>query len=187
MDQSFIFAFLRNPRRIGALAPSGRPLARAMAATAELAGKRILEIGPGTGVITEALIDAGAEQDQLFLLERDSKLSASLARKFPHLRVIAGDAQFLGNIMEPHQPEPFDVVFSSLPLLNMKKSEKHCILDQILMLLDRQGMLIQYSYSARPPISESLSRELGITGTRAATVLRNLPPARVWKYTHLHS
>ena len=149
---------------MGALAPSGRPLARAMATAAELGGKRILEIGPGTGVITEALLDAGAEPEQLSLLERDCRLASNLASKFPDLKVITGD-------------------FSSLPLLNMKKSEKHSILTQILALLDERGMLIQYSYSARPPLSENLTRELGITGMRAATVIRNLPPARVWKYS----
>ncbi|MAL77976.1 MAG: phospholipid methyltransferase [Sneathiella sp.] len=168
---------------MGALAPSGRPLARAMATAAELGGKRILEIGPGTGVITEALLDAGAEPEQLSLLERDCRLASNLASKFPDLKVITGDARFLEQILETEQPQPFDIVFSSLPLLNMKKSEKHSILTQILALLDERGILIQYSYSARPPLSENLTRELGITGMRAATVIRNLPPARVWKYS----
>ncbi len=183
MDQSFIFAVLRNPRRMGALAPSGRPLAHAMANIAELAGKRVLELGPGTGVITEALLGAGAEAEKLFLVERDHHLAAMLMRKFPDLNVRVGDAGHLTQIIDPDETAAFDLVYSSLPLLNMRKKEIHRILEQILSLLDRQGMLIQYSYSSRPPISESLCRDLGITGVRAATVIRNLPPARVWKYT----
>lgn len=182
MDQSFILAFLRNPRRIGALAPSGRPLAIAMATATGLAGKYILEIGPGTGVITEALLEAGAAPEKLWLLERDRRLAAILERKFPDLNILVGDARELTRLIDPHRSVPFDVVFSSLPLLNMRKKEIHMILTEILALLDRRGELIQYSYSTRPPISETLCRELGITGVRAATVLRNLPPARVWKY-----
>ncbi|MAZ01541.1 MAG: phospholipid methyltransferase [Sneathiella sp.] len=182
MYQPFVLALLRNPRQVGAVAPSGPLLARAMADAAEPAGKRILEIGPGTGVITEALLDRGAPRDELYLLERDVTLAAFLGRKFPDINIIVGDARTISNLISPDHAGNFDVIVSSLPLLNMKEADKVSILKQFFTLLGPDGALIQYTYSARAPIAPALATRCGLRGTRMSTVFRNLPPARVWKY-----
>ncbi|MEX1036411.1 MAG: methyltransferase domain-containing protein [Sneathiella sp.] len=183
MYQSFVRALLRNPRQIGAVAPSGPSLARAMAKAAEPAGKRLLEIGPGTGVITEALLERGAAKDDLYLLERDAALAAYLDRKFPDIRVIVGDARIISELVSPDMVGSFGVIVSSLPLLNMKEADKICILEQIFSLLSPDGALVQYTYSARAPLSPELADRFGVKGTRTTTVFRNIPPASVWKYS----
>ncbi|MFC4272563.1 methyltransferase domain-containing protein [Sneathiella chungangensis] len=183
MYQSFVLALLRNPRQIGALAPSGQPLARAMARAVDLAGKRILEIGPGTGAITEALLASGASRKHLCLLERDNRLAKYLAVKFPDIRVITGDARAVSGLIEVNSEGAIDIVFSSLPLLNMNTADRISILEQIVALLDERGTLIQYTYSARAPFSDEMTSRFGLKGERATTVFRNLPPASVWKYS----
>ena len=175
-------ALLRSPRQIGAVAPSGKSLARAMAMTANPKGKRILEIGPGTGVITEALLAHGASKEQLLLLERDRKLAAYLNQKFPEIKVIAGDAQTACYLIEPESSGNIDTIVSSLPLRNVREAQKLALLKQLFSLLDEKGFLVQYTYSARAPISKKLAIHLGVKGERAAAVFKNLPPASVWKY-----
>lgn len=182
MYQPFVLALLRNPRQIGAVVPSGQSLARAMAIAAAPSGKRILEIGPGTGAITKALLAEGATPDQLCLLERDTKLTIYLTEKFPGVRVINGDARSIADVVQPKSGSCFDIVISSLPLLNMREADKITILDQVFSILDPQGALVQYTYSAKAPISPSLTNRFGVKGERTAMIFRNLPPASVWKY-----
>tara|TARA_R110002110_G_scaffold140094_1_gene327148 strand:- start:5545 stop:6120 length:576 start_codon:yes stop_codon:yes gene_type:complete len=184
--QPFVLALLRSPRQVGAVAPSGPLLARAMADAAEPAGRRILEIGPGTGVITQALLDRGAAKHELYLLERDITLATYLGRKFPDINVTVGDARTVSNLITPDKAGSFDVIVSSLPLLNMKEADKVSILKQLFALLGHNGVLIQYTYSAKAPIAPILATRFGIKGTRMTTIFRNLPPARVWKYCRDH-
>ncbi len=184
MNQPFVLALLRNPRQIGAVVPSSQSLARAMAIAAAPSGKRILEIGPGTGAITKALLAEGASPEQLCLLERDDRLAAYLTRKFPGVRVINGDARSITDTIQPKAHSYFDIVISSLPLLNVKEADKIVILEQIFSLLDQQGLLVQYTYSAKAPISPSLANRFGVKGERTAMIFRNLPPASVWKYRY---
>lgn len=155
-----------------------------MALAASPTGKRILEIGPGTGAITNALLAEGASREQLCLLERDDKLAAYLAGKFPDVRVINGDARSIADVLQPKAGAFFDIIISSLPLLNVKEADKIRILEQIFSTLDQQGILVQYTYSAKAPISPSLANRFGVRGERTAMVFRNLPPASVWKYSH---
>nr|WP_281351333.1 methyltransferase domain-containing protein [Sneathiella litorea] len=169
---------------MGAVFPSGQSLARAMATAANPSGKRILEIGPGTGAITEALLAEGASREQLCLLERDDKLAAYLTGKFPDIRVVNGDARAIATSIQPNADATFDIVISSLPLLNLKAVDKITILEQIFAMLGHQGLLIQYTYSAKAPISPLLANRFGVKGERAAIIFRNLPPASVWKYSY---
>ena len=147
-------------------------------------GKRVLEIGPGTGVITKALLAEGASREHLCLLERDDRLAAYLSGKFPDVRIINGDARKIADEFQPANGANFDIVISSLPLLNVKEADKITILEQIFSLLDHHGILVQYTYSAKAPLSPALVNRFGVKGERTAMIFRNLPPASVWKYSY---
>src|SRR5215472_14177701 len=91
------FRFLRGaitrPRAVGAIAPSSPALARAIAAQIdpELPGP-ILELGPGTGVVTEAVIARGISEERLIAIEFDADFAGLIASRYPQAHVIAGDA-----------------------------------------------------------------------------------------------
>ena len=182
MYQPFIVALFRNPKQVGAVAPSGQSLARAMAMAVDPTCQTVLELGPGTGVITKALLARGIPSQQLVLIERDPSLARLLAHRFPTTTVIPGDACMMDDLLEANCLDKIDAVVSSLPLLNMKQAMRTRILEQIFSLLGPNGKLIQYTYSAKAPISKDLTEKLGIEGNRITTVLKNLPPACVWKY-----
>ena len=89
-------------------------LARIAAIPGDLSGKRVLEVGPGPGGLTRALLRAGARVTAIEMDPRCLPALAELEEAFPgHLRVIEGDALKL-NHDELMEGEPY-AVLSNLP------------------------------------------------------------------------
>jgi phosphatidylethanolamine/phosphatidyl-N-methylethanolamine N-methyltransferase len=179
----FWSAWLRNPRQMGAVLPSSNDLATAMAAQVPADANLILELGAGTGAVTRALLASGITPDRLVVVEKDIRLAARLMHDFTALRVLAGDATRLRALLGLAHTEGVDSVVSSLPLLSMRAFIRTRVLAEVFAVLAPGGRLIQFTYSPKPPIPESLAEGLGVRGRRVARVLRNLPPASVWVYT----
>lgn len=182
-NRKFLSAWLRNPIQIGALLPSGSGLARAMAAQVVPGQGTVVELGTGTGVITRALLARGLAAERLVLVEKDPLLFAGLERRFPNVAGVCGDAARLKKLLSRAGVGCCSTLVSSLPLLSMHCLTRLRVLSQIFGVLDSCGTLVQFTYSPLPPIPDALTRALGVSGTRVARVLCNLPPAAVWVYT----
>jgi phosphatidylethanolamine/phosphatidyl-N-methylethanolamine N-methyltransferase len=183
MIPPFLSALLRSPRQIGAVAPSGTRLADAMAAQVDQGSANVLELGPGTGSITSALLRTAPIERRLILLEKDAGLARILERQFPEVQIMTGDAAHLHRIMPSAGIQQFDAVVSSLPLLGMSRFARTRVAMRIFASLRPGGKLIQYTYSTASPISRRLAAVMDVEIARVAVVLRNLPPASVWVYT----
>ena len=181
-NRQLLSAWLRNPLQTGALLPSGSGLAQAMAAQVEPGRGMVVELGAGTGAITHALIARGVTPQQLVLVEKDPVLAGTLKRCFPEAIVLCGDAARLKGLLNRAGVARPGTLVSSLPLLSMRSRTRTRVLSQIFGILDTRGMLVQFTYSPLPPIPDALGSALGISGTRVARVLWNLPPASVWVY-----
>lgn len=167
----------RNPRAVGAVSPSGPALAQAMAAQVDLsAGGRILELGPGTGAITRALLDRGVPAERILAVEADRKFARLLAERIPGIEVLEGDAM---NAADIAGYGPFAAVISSLPLLNFPNAEVSAFVEAMLAMLPPGAPFVQYSYGVKPPVP----RDALVRVRLAAKVWRNLPPARIWVFT----
>ena len=184
----FLRRWLANPLHMGAIAPSGPALARAMARAARMNdagnGGLVVELGPGTGAVTRALIRAGIEADRLVLVERDRHLHAWLERCFPRAMVLHSDARRLDRLLIPERNGPIATVVSSLPLNSLPRRERDEIVRAAFRVLTNDGTLIQYSYGLLSPLP---GRAFGVVGKRVAFVLPNLPPATVWRFSHAAS
>jgi len=175
----FLRRLIAQPAHIGAIAPSGKRLARAMAAEADpLKPGSVLELGPGTGVVTAALVACGFAPGRIVAIEYDADLAQRVAHRFPGVRVIGGDAFDLARTLGDAADAPFAAVVSSLPLLNFPPAQRDRLMAQVFARLAPGAPFIQFSYGMNPPVQPPP----GATVTRAALVLRNLPPARVWVY-----
>ena len=172
----FLLRVWNNPRSVGAVAPSSRGLARAMAAQIRDCGGRILELGPGTGAVTEAIVARIAEPERLTAIEYDADFAARVKSRFPRVHVVHGDAFDLARTLGP--TPPFSAIVSSLPLLNFPPAQREHLLAQVFRRLAPEAPFIQFSYGWNPPVPPPD----GAGVTRAAFVLFNLPPARVWVY-----
>ena len=170
---------MARPKHIGAIAPSGRALAKAIALQIDPARPGpVLELGPGTGVVTEAILARGIAPERLTLVEYDSDMAAFLTGCFSGVDVIEGDAFDLAHTLGSKAGEKFCAAVSGLPLLNFPLAKRRHYLEGIVRLLLPGAPMIQFSYGAQPPVAPLP----GQTVTRAAMIWANLPPARVWVY-----
>jgi phosphatidylethanolamine/phosphatidyl-N-methylethanolamine N-methyltransferase len=177
----FLLSWLDNPFGVGALAPSGRPLARMMTRSLE-AGDRVLELGPGTGTLTREILARGVAVEDLFLLERCPGFADLLERKFPGATVLRGDATVRQAGLVPHRGT-MDVIISSLPLVLFSREQKFRLLREAFRLLKPTGALFQFTYGGRFPLDARYLDRLGIEARCVGFIALNVPPAFIYRIT----
>ncbi len=178
----FLKSLVAAPRLTGAVAPSGRALARAMATAigSPLHGL-IVELGPGTGPVTRSLIEAGVGLDRLVLIEYDAGFCRMLEELFQGVRVIQGDAYDLPRTLAPFAGQPIAAVVSSLPLLNQPPLRRTKLIADVFALMGRSGVFVQFTYGLQSPIPREVCANR-YSAVRSRPILLNLPPAFVWTY-----
>ncbi len=179
----FIRSWIQNPLAIGALAPSGRLLAKRMA-TGIGEHARVIELGAGTGTVTQALLDAGVKPANLYLVERDEHFLGILARRFPGCPLIAADALHLAQQFGDELGS-FDFVISGLPLLLFTPQQRRRLIGQVFDVLKPSGVLHQFTYGGRCPLGRDLREGLGIERSLIGFAALNLPPAFVYRFARV--
>lgn len=179
---TFLRAWTHTPRRIGAVVPSGAPLARMMTAGINYLDGPVIELGPGTGAFTRALLARGIPLHRLALIEANLDFAQALRQRYPGLNVLSMDAARLGDTPPLFGDELASAVISGLPLLSIPTDQVAAIIQGV---FDRQlqprGALYQFTYGPRCPLSRSLLTRLDLEAVRIGIVLRNLPPAVVYR------
>jgi phosphatidylethanolamine/phosphatidyl-N-methylethanolamine N-methyltransferase len=176
----FLRTWIARPKIVGAIAPSGRALAKAMAAAADVSAPGlVLELGPGTGVVTEALIERGIAPERIVAVEYDPGFCTYLRARFPAVTVIEGDAFAIDTALPPDKRGPFSAVISSLPLVLSTPAERRRLVEDMLARIPPDGTYIQFSYSPKPPVPPVPGV---FTAQHGPWIVNNLPPARVWTY-----
>jgi phosphatidylethanolamine/phosphatidyl-N-methylethanolamine N-methyltransferase len=183
-DEARLFlSWLDNPSIAGAISPSGRFLARTMARYVDPhAEGPVIELGPGTGVITEALLARGVARERLCLIEFDKGFCELLRKRFPGVRIVEGDAYRLLECLRPILDRPAASIVSSLPLLMKPETTRLTLLAEAFDLLDSEGRFIQFTYGPLSPIPLDKRVGLDFCAEGSPPVWLNLPPARVWVY-----
>ncbi|MEM1044780.1 MAG: methyltransferase domain-containing protein [Pseudomonadota bacterium] len=176
----FLKSWAGNPLTTGAVAPSGRKLAQLMAAYVEpeRAG-RVLELGPGTGAVTRALIRRGVQPEKIVSIEYNGNFATMMRERFPAISVVEGDAYALRACTHMGTDRPLASIVSSLPLLSRPPRERRALIEKALDLLEPGAPFIQFSYGFAPPVK----REAGnFELEKTRWIVSNVPPARVWVY-----
>jgi phosphatidylethanolamine/phosphatidyl-N-methylethanolamine N-methyltransferase len=178
----FILEAVSQPRQVGAIAPSSRHLTSAMARWLPAdPHSYVVELGPGTGAVTEALIAHGLAEHRLVALEKSPKMAAYLRRRFPRAVIIAGDALEMDVLLKRHgvPTRKIGAFFSSLPLQNFGEAFARQLMQKVHSLLGPTGMFVQYSYRLGKKQSQALA---DFQPVASDLVWLNLPPARVSVY-----
>lgn len=182
----FLKRWLRRPFSMGAVVPSGKLLAEAMARTtlAEIRGRdgHVIELGAGTGEVTKALLAVGIPAGRLALVEREPELAAFLRRHFSGPRIVEGDAMRLPVLLAEQGIASVAAVVSSLPLLSLPAEVVNGIVHGVFKALPRGGALVQFTYGPSPPVPKALREELRLVGAGGKRIWRNVPPAVVWTF-----
>ncbi len=174
--QPFLLFFrelFKNPHAVGAILPSAQKLANQMAARLPQGEGMVVELGAGTGVVTQALRMRIKKVEQLWVVERSANFASHLNRKFPETNIVCGDASEL-SVLIPARP--VDVIVSCLPFRSFSEREILCITRQWHSVLAPQGIVIQYTYALN---DTDKFLKYGFYEHAHEFVWRNIPPARV--------
>jgi phosphatidylethanolamine/phosphatidyl-N-methylethanolamine N-methyltransferase len=178
----FLREWLANPQRTGAVAPSSPQLGAAMARWLPRNPESyVLELGPGTGAVTNAMFKNGLRQDRLIAIDNNDNMAKLLRKRFPKSHIITGDAWELDVLMAklPRPVTAVGAVISSLPLLNFPKEKADDLAQKIRAVLEPRGRWVQYSYHIVKDRCRG-GQEFRLVASKV--VWLNLPPARVSVY-----
>lgn len=177
-EARFIKSWFDKPLVTGAISPSSPALSKMMARYVDPRdGGPVVELGPGTGPVTQALIERGVAEDRLVLVEYDPDFCALLAKKFPKARIVQGDAY--GFFESEQAVEGAAAIVSSLPLFTKPEERRIALVEKALERAADHAPFIQFTYAVMSPLPLDEARVEAHVSPR---VWLNVPPARVWVY-----
>jgi phosphatidylethanolamine/phosphatidyl-N-methylethanolamine N-methyltransferase len=181
-EARFLRSWFERPLVTGAVTPSGKMLARTMASYVDprVSGP-VIELGPGTGPVTEALIRRGVEQERLILVEYNPDFCKLLQKRFPRATIIRGDAYNIRETFGTMLTEKAAAMVSSLPLFTKPLEQRLDLLNAAHEMMHLSAPFVQFTYAVVPPIPARCDAGT-YTASRSNRVWLNLPPARVWVY-----
>jgi phosphatidylethanolamine/phosphatidyl-N-methylethanolamine N-methyltransferase len=179
-EVKFIRSWIEKPISTGAVMPSSRVLARAMARYVDPESNgAVIELGPGTGPVTQALVRQGIDPARLVLVEFNPDFCRLLRARYPAATVVQGDAYRLRRLLDGYVDEPAAAVVSGLPLVTKPLRTRLRLISDAMTLLAAGAPFVQFTYAMVPPIPKGLS---GVRAEASELIWMNLPPARVWVY-----
>lgn len=183
---TFFRQWLKDPLGMAAISPSSPQLARQMMQELPSGARRVIELGGGTGVFTQALLDHGIAPADLLVLELNEELHQHLRRRFPEVQVACADARDLAEVAARHGFEGgqgADAIVSGLGLLSMPKPTQLAIMSAALSVLKPEGRFVQFTYGPANPVAREVLEQLELHARRSSFTWWNVPPATVYVYT----
>lgn len=176
----FFRGWMTKPKAVGAIMPTSARMARRMASLIEPeSGLPVLELGPGTGVITRAILERGIAPERLVSIEYSTDFYLHLKSMFEGVSFINGDAFNLADTLEEYEGQQFDSVISGIPLLNFPMHMRVSMLESLLDRLPPGRPVVQFSYG---PVSPIIAQPDRYRIEHFDFIMRNIPPAQIWTY-----
>ena len=177
----FFKGWIDGPKSVGAILPTSAVTARRMASVINPAsGLPVLELGPGTGIITKAIIDRGVATENIVSIEYSTDFYQHLKRTIPGVNFINGDAFDLDTTLGDLKDRKFDAVISAIPMLSFPMEKRIALLEDLLDRMPPGRPVVQITYSPVSPIDARPDR---FHIRHLDFVVRNIPPAQLWVYS----
>lgn len=139
----------------------------------------VVELGPGTGPVTDALLARGIEQERLVLVEYNPDFCQLLKRRFPRATIVQGDAYDIRDTLAGVVTDRCAGCLSSLPLFTKPMEQRIDMLAAAQDVLQPNAPFIQFTYAVVSPVP---TRDVDYSAAASERIWRNMPPARVWVY-----
>lgn len=178
----FFRAWMSDPLRVASVVPSSWALAETITAEIDPSSAPVMELGPGTGVFTRAIIARGVQPRDLILIENGREFADMMCLRFPDAQVVRGDAAMLATMPLDGERKPGATV-SGLPLLSMPPAKVFAILDGAFLRMRTGGAFYQFTYGPRCPVSRRIRDLLDLKAESIGWVFANFPPAQVFRLT----
>ncbi|MDO1580766.1 phospholipid N-methyltransferase PmtA [Rhizobium oryzicola] len=176
----FFKGWMDGPKRVGAILPTSGVTARRMASVINpQSGLPVLELGPGTGIITKAILERGVAPEKLVSIEFSTDFYQHLVKTFHSVRFINGDAFDLQNTLGDFKDSQFDAVISAIPLLSFPMERRIALLEDLLNRMPHGRPVMQITYG---PVSPIIAQPDRYRIKHYDFVVRNIPPAQLWTY-----
>jgi phospholipid N-methyltransferase len=180
---AFLGGLVRNPRNVGAIAPSSLQLARRVSENVT-PGSRVIELGPGTGVVTRELLVRTGATGTLLAVDTDRAFVERIRRAWPEVDCVCASAETLPALAAERGWTEVDHIVSGLPFAVLPALTTRLIVDGVEKLLRRGGTFttFQYAHTFRLPPAKSFRRQVTLRLACQPTsqlVVRNVPPALV--------
>lgn len=180
----FIRGVMAQPKTVGAIMPTSARMAAKMASIIDTgSGLPVLELGPGTGVITKAILARGVKAENLVSIEYSTSFYEHLRQRYPGVNFINGDAFNIEETLAQYRGQKFDCVISGIPLLNFPMHLRVRLIESLLDLMPAGRPVVQFSYGPKSPVAK---RPDVYRTEHFDFVMRNIPPAQIWHYKALH-
>ncbi|KZB53023.1 class I SAM-dependent methyltransferase [Thalassospira xiamenensis] len=180
----FFRAWVADPRRVSAISPSSPALAEMITSEISPTTGSVLELGPGTGVFTRALIARGLDEGDLTLIEAGAEFARLLADRYPRARVFHTDATRLAR-SDLYPAHGLGAAISGLPLLSMRPRQVMGVLNGAFRYLGPDGAFYQFTYGPRCPVPSAILDRMGLKSVRIGTIVRNVPPSSVYRISRM--
>ena len=174
----FLMRFIISPQTIGSVYPSSRFLAREMAKSIQPHHK-VLELGPGTGSVTQAILDRGVKEYNLKLIELDASLYKILASRYPGIEVI-NQCVTSPDLLSSFSDMKFDVVVSSLPLVLFSDDDLDALLTFYKKVTHDESWMVQFTYAKKLAYGSQLIHKKSLNQKFKRKIFLNIPPAKVF-------
>lgn len=174
--------FLKHPRSVGAIAPSGRALAKAMVDEINFAAAgTLVEFGPGTGVFTALLVERKRPETRLLAIEQNERFCDLLRERFKgheNVEILHAGAETLLDALEQRGIDGADAILSGLPFASLPTAVSERILEAARVALTANGPFVTFQYSLVKAKLFAPYFDL----QKRRRVWRNLPPAHVLRF-----
>lgn len=184
-ELKFLKGWIDQPRAVGAMLPTSSVTARSMASVVDPhSGLPVLELGPGTGVITKAILERGVAPQSLYSIEYSADFVEHLVEQFPGANIIEGDAFNLDETLGDKRDLVFDSIVSAVPLLNFPVTRRIAYVEDLLSRIPHGRPIVQISYGPKSPVPPGRGN---YTVEHHDFVFRNFPPSQLWLYRRLQA
>lgn len=176
----FFKGMMQGPKTVGAIVPTSSVTAKRMASVIDVKSDLpVLELGPGTGVITKQILARGVAPEKIVSVEYSEDFYRRLVEDYGGVNFIHGDAFDLKNILGGFADQTFDCVISAVPMLSFPMEARIQLLEDLLSRIPEGRPVVQITYG---PVSPIIAKPDRYHIQHFDFVVRNIPPAQLWIY-----
>lgn len=176
----FFKGMMQGPKTVGAIVPTSSITAKRMASVIDVnSGLPVLELGPGTGVITKQILARGVAPEKIVSVEYSEDFYRRLVEDYAGVNFIHGDAFDLKTSLGALADQTFDCVISAVPMLSFPMEARIQLLEDLLSRIPEGRPVVQITYG---PVSPVIAKPDRYHIQHFDFVVRNIPPAQLWIY-----
>ncbi len=173
--------WIRYPLVLGAVLPTQKFASDIMASEVDSNTSMVVELGAGTGQITNSILNKNINEKDLILVEINKEFSEILKKKFPKAQIFSEDAISFFEKFPKRFNKKIDMIISGIPLVSLDKNTRNKICELSVNNLSESGTFFQITYFIRCSFPNEIIKKYKLSKKLKGFTPFNIPPAFIWK------